>query len=114
MPEPQPHQATCTGGVSVFPPLAHIGLARLTCRCLLKACRSVAQALEHEGIRDATGTEVSVSAQERAMPEPQPHQATCRAVFIVSYYNQILLVYSSRARARLFGHCVHICSKRSF
>ena len=80
----------------------------------VKACRSVAQALEHEGIRDATGTEVSVSAQERAMPEPQPHQATCRAVFIVSYYNQILLVYSSRARARLFGHCVHICSKRSF
>ena len=76
MPEPQPHQATCTGGVSVFPPLAHIGLARLTCRCLLKACRSVAQALEHEGIRDATGTEVVGHYQERAMPQPQPRQST--------------------------------------
>ena len=76
MPEPQPHQATGAVGVSVFPPLAHIGLAQLKWRCLWKACRSVAQALEHDGNRDATGTEVSGGAQERAMPEPQPHQAT--------------------------------------
>ena len=34
------------------------------------------QALEHEGTRDATGTEVSEGAQERVMAEPQPHQAT--------------------------------------
>ena len=38
--------------------------------------RGVAEALEHEGNRDATGTAVSEGAQERAMPEPQPHQAT--------------------------------------
>ena len=38
--------------------------------------RSVAQALGHEGNRDATGTEVLEGAQERVMPEPQSHQAT--------------------------------------
>ena len=31
----------------------------------------------HDGIRDATGTEVSGRTHERAMPQPQPHQATC-------------------------------------
>ena len=36
----------------------------------------VAQALEHEGNRDATGTEVLEGAQERVMPEPHSHQAT--------------------------------------
>ena len=41
----------------------------------MKPCRSDAQALEHEGSRDATGAEVSLGAQERAMPEPQPQQA---------------------------------------
>ena len=51
---------------------AHIGRVR---RCLWKACRTVAQALEDEGNRDATDTEVSKGAQERATPEPQPHQA---------------------------------------
>ena len=35
-----------------------------------------AQALEHEGNRDTTGTEASEVAQWRAMPETQPHQAT--------------------------------------
>ena len=34
------------------------------------------QALAHEGKGDATGTEVSGGAQERGMPEPQPHHAT--------------------------------------
>ena len=42
----------------------------------MKACRSFAQGLEHEGARGATGTEVSGGAQEHTMPEPQPHQAT--------------------------------------
>ena len=42
---------------------------------LVKPCRSDAQALEHEGNRDATGAEVSLGVQERAMPEPQPQQA---------------------------------------
>ena len=36
----------------------------------LKACRSFAQGLDHEGTRDATGTEVSGDPQERAMPKP--------------------------------------------
>ena len=31
MPELQSHQATTAVGMSVFPPLAHIGLARLKC-----------------------------------------------------------------------------------
>ena len=44
--------------MSVFPPLAHIGLARLK--------SSVAQALEHEGNRDATGTEVLAKGAESA------------------------------------------------
>ena len=72
MPEPQPQQATCTRGVRVFPPPAHIGLARLFehegWRCLWKACRSVAQALDHKRNCDATGTVVSVSAQEPREP----------------------------------------------
>ena len=38
----------------------------------MKACQSVAQALEHEGKGDATGTEMVAHPQERAMPEPQP------------------------------------------
>ena len=42
----------------------------------MKACRSFAQGLEHEGARDATGKEVSGGTQERAMPEPQPRHAT--------------------------------------
>ena len=43
----------------------------------MRARRSFAQGLEHEGARDATGTEVSGDAQERAMPTPQPRQAMC-------------------------------------
>ena len=45
-------------------------------RWLLKACRSVAQALEREGEGSATGAWYMQDAQERAMPKPQPHQAT--------------------------------------
>ena len=41
-----------------------------------KACRSVAQALEHEGKGDTTGAEVVAHSQERAMPMPQPQHAT--------------------------------------
>ena len=61
-----------------LPRSAHVAVA-LTWRCLWMACWSIAQAFEHDGKRDASGTEVSAGAQERAMPEPQPHQAT-RAV----------------------------------
>ena len=39
-------------------------------------CWSVAQEGKHEENRGATGMEVSEGAQERAMPEPQPQQAT--------------------------------------
>ena len=39
-------------------------------------CRSFAQGRDNEGARDAAGTEVSGDAQERAMPKPQPRQAT--------------------------------------
>ena len=45
-------------------------------RCLLRACRSVAQALEHEGKGDATGTEGVGNPQERAMPTPHRRQAS--------------------------------------
>ena len=65
-------------GVALVTPLVSLGIV---CDCLTptplwNACRSVAQAREHEGNRDVTGTEVSEGAQERAMPAPQPHQAT--------------------------------------
>ena len=50
-------------------------------RCLWSrvwnACRSVAQALEHDGNCGRTGTDVLEGAQERAIPELQPQQATC-------------------------------------
>ena len=42
----------------------------------LRACRSVAEALDHEGKGDATGTQVVAHPQERAMPKPHPPQAT--------------------------------------
>ena len=44
-------------------------------RCLLKACRSVSQALEHEGKGDAASTEVVAHPRDRAIPQPQPQQA---------------------------------------
>ena len=76
MAKPHPPQATKAPRVSVPPSLAHnrphtpqIGRAR---RWLLRAYRSVAQALEHEGKDDATGTEVVAHPQERAMPKPHP------------------------------------------
>ena len=46
------------------------GLTRL--KWLLRECRSVAQALEHEGKGGATGTEVVAHPQERVMPKPPP------------------------------------------
>ena len=62
------------------PPLAHnrpytaqIGRVR---RWLLGACRSVAQALEHEGKGDATGTEVVAHPQKRTMPKPHPRHVS--------------------------------------
>ena len=42
----------------------------------LKPCRSIAQTLEHEGKGAATGTWRAGDGQERAMPTPQPHQAS--------------------------------------
>ena len=63
--------------VSVCPLLAHIGPRTAQ----IGACRCVAQALKHDGNRNATGTAVrrsrySEGARERAMPEPQPHETT--------------------------------------
>ena len=78
MPKPQPQQDTWVPRVTIQPPLAHnrphtaqIGRAR---RWLLKACGSVAQALDHEGNGDATSTQVVAHPQDRAMPKPQPQQ----------------------------------------
>ena len=42
----------------------------------MRACRSVAQTLDHEGKGDATGMEGVGDPPERAMPEPQRQQAT--------------------------------------
>ena len=57
MPKPHPHHATLTFRASVLPSLAHHGLTRPCVEMgLLKACSSVAQALEHEGNGCATGT----------------------------------------------------------
>ena len=74
------HQATTAAGVSIppsvaltRPPTAQIGRAW---RCLLRAWRSVAQALEHEGKGDATGKQGVGHPQERAMPQPHRRQAT--------------------------------------
>ena len=62
----------------------------------MKACRSFAQGLVHEGKRGATGTGFSGGAQERAMPKPQPRQATCTlAVSIPS-----LLAHEGLARLK--------------
>ena len=63
--------------MSIYPPLAHIGLglARLTSsvtvrRCLWKACRSVAQALEHKGNRHVTGPR-SVPRRSHSLTKPR-------------------------------------------
>ena len=45
-------------------------------RCLLRACRRSAQALEHEGKGGATGKEGVGDPRERAMPKPHRRQAT--------------------------------------
>ena len=80
MPKPQPQRATWAHRMSVPPSVAltqlrtaQIGRAQ---RWLLKACGSVAQALAHGGEGGATGTEMAAHSWERAMPKPQPQQAT--------------------------------------
>ena len=80
MPKPRRRQATWAPRVSIppsialpQPPTAQIGRAW---RCFSRACRSVAQALEHEGNGDAAGTEGVGNPQERAMPKPRRRQAT--------------------------------------
>ena len=62
MPKPPHRQAPWPPGVSVppsvalpRPPTAQIGRAW---RCISRACRRVAQALEHEGEGNATGKQV--------------------------------------------------------
>ena len=56
------------------------GLSRLKSgvpqRWLLKACRSVAQALAHDVEGGTTGTEMAAHSWDRAMPKPQPQRAT--------------------------------------
>ena len=70
MPKPHRRQATWAPRVSIPtslaltpPPMAPIGRAW---KCLWKACRSVAQALEHEGNGDAVGTGDVGRPQEQA------------------------------------------------
>ena len=50
----------------------------------VKACRSIAQALEHERNGGATGTQVGDDHQERALSQSQPRQATFAAGVSVS------------------------------
>ena len=66
----------------------------------MKACRSFAQGLVHEGKRGATGTGFSGGAQERAMPKPQPRQAT---LYTRSKYS--LIARSRRPRTAQIGRC---------
>ena len=80
MPNPHPPQATQAPQVSVPASLAHnrphtAQIERVRTR-LLGACRSVAQALEHEGKGDATGTEVVAHPQKRTMPKPHPRHVS--------------------------------------
>ena len=80
MPKLHHCQATWASRVSIptsialtRPPTAQIGRAW---RCLLRACRSVAQALEHDGNDGATGKEGMGHLQERAMPKPHRCRST--------------------------------------
>ena len=73
MSTPHRRQAAWTPRVSIH--LFH-GLPRLKSAVLFRACRSVAQALEHKGKDDSTGTEGLGKPQERAMPTPHRRQAT--------------------------------------
>ena len=47
-------------------------------RCLLKACRSVALALDHERTSDAVGTVTVVDYLGRVPPKPPRHRAPCK------------------------------------
>ena len=77
MPKPQPQQATWAPRLSIPSDTAlRLRGCAAARRWLSKACESVAQALDHEGKSDATGTEVVTHLRERAMPKPQPQQAT--------------------------------------
>ena len=75
MPTPHRHQATSTPRASIPTSIALTRPSTAAWRCLLRACRSVAQALDHEGKGDATGTQVIGHPQERAMPKPHRRQA---------------------------------------
>ena len=80
MPKPYCRQATWAPRVStppslglIPPPTASIGRAW---KCLWKACRGVAQALDHGGTSGAAGTGDIGHSQEHAMPKPHCRQAT--------------------------------------
>ena len=76
MPKPHRHQATWTPRASIPTSIALTRPSRRAWGCLLRACRCVAQALEHTGTGGTTGEEGVVDAQERAMPKPHLRQAT--------------------------------------
>ena len=77
MSKPQPQQATWAPQVSTAPSVA---LPRpptaQTRRCLLKACWSVAQALEHERKGGTTGTEGLRNPQERVKQHGHPKRVS--------------------------------------
>ena len=58
MPKPHRRQASWPPRVSVPPSVALPPPPTAQCRCLLRACRRVAQALEHEGKGGTTGKQV--------------------------------------------------------
>ena len=59
-------------------PRLHAAQVGRAWRCLLKACRSVALALDHERASDTTGSAAVVDYLECAMPEPQRFRAACK------------------------------------
>ena len=63
------------------------------------ACRSFAQWRDNEGARDTTGAGVSGDAQERAMPKPQPRQAT----WALGMSIPPLLAYNTQQASRHIG-----------
>ena len=71
------------------------------CTDRMNACRSVAKALEHEGNRGATGTEIAAGAMERVIPKPQPHQATSAAG--VSVVPSLAHIGLARLKSRVHG-----------
>ena len=76
MPEPQPHQATRAVGVSVLPPLAHIGLAQLKRdasgrRAGVLLRRSITTGTAAPLVRRSQGPPRSVSCRSHSLTKPR-------------------------------------------